>query len=191
MSKASPIRRLTHRLLGLVRPVRTTTHPDRENPMNFNDLTTLQGKPVAPDDWAGQVILFVNVASKCGFTPQYKGLQELHSEKSSEGLIIVGVPCNQFGHQEPGTSEDIESFCQVNYGVTFTILEKQDVNGADRSSLYAQLVSSDAGGGRDIGWNFEKFLVGRDGKVLARFSSRFGPKNRKLRAAVEAALAAT
>ena len=159
--------------------------------MNFNDLTTLQGKPVAPDDWAGQVILFVNVASKCGFTPQYKGLQELHSEKSSEGLIIVGVPCNQFGHQEPGTSEDIESFCQVNYGVTFTILEKQDVNGADRSSLYAQLVSSDAGGGRDIGWNFEKFLVGRDGKVLARFSSRFGPKNRKLRAAVEAALAAT
>ena len=121
----------------------------------------------------------------------YKGLQALYTEKASEGLVIVGVPCNQFGKQEPGSSDEIQSFCQINYGVTFPLLEKQDVNGPQRSPLYAQLVNSDAGGGRDIGWNFEKFLVGRDGVVLARFSSRFGPKHRKLRAAIESALAGT
>jgi glutathione peroxidase-family protein len=157
--------------------------------MHFESLKTLHGEPVSADAWTNHVVLIVNVASKCGFTSQYKGLQALHLEKADEGLLVVGVPCNQFGQQEPGSAETIHEFCELNYGVTFPLLEKQDVNGPNRSALYAQLVASEAGGGRDIGWNFEKFLVGRDGTVLARFSSRFGPTHRKLKAAIDQALA--
>ena len=153
-------------------------------------LTALNGQALDNKLLEGKVVLFVNVASQCGFTGQYKGLQQLYTDYSAKGLVIVGVPCNQFGAQEPGKPEEIASFCQMNYGVTFPLLEKQEVNGAGRSALYSALVSSPAGGGKDIGWNFEKFLVGRDGKVIGRYSSRVAPDAAELKAAIEAALGA-
>lgn len=151
-------------------------------------LRGLSGQPLESELLAGKVVLFVNVASKCGFTPQYKGLQALYEAHKGDGLVIVGVPCNQFGAQEPGTPEQIEGFCQLNYGVSFPLLEKQDVNGGGRSALYSALVSSPAGGGADVKWNFEKFLVGRDGKVIGRYPSSVAPDAPELLAAIKAAL---
>lgn len=158
--------------------------------MSFPALTTLTGQPLPPETLTGKVVLFVNVASRCGYTRQYAGLQALFAELKGRDFVIVGVPCNQFGKQEPGTAEEIQSFCSLTYGVDFPMLQKQDVNGADRSPLYAQLVGSAAGGGADIKWNFEKFLVGRDGAVIARYGSKVTPADPDLRAAIEAALAA-
>lgn len=154
------------------------------------DLVALDGTPLPAETVAGKVVLFVNVASRCGFTPQYEGLQALYESKKDDGLVIVGVPCNQFGAQEPGKAEQIASFCSLNYGVTFPLLEKQKVNGPKRSPLYAALVDSAAGGGGDVGWNFEKFVVGRDGEVRARFVSSVAPDADGLREAIDAALAA-
>jgi glutathione peroxidase-family protein len=151
-------------------------------------LTRLDGSALPSSELDGKVVLFVNVASRCGHTPQYDGLQALYAEKHDAGFEIVGVPCNQFGGQEPGAPEEIATFCRVNYGVTFPLLDKQDVNGAGRSPLYAWLVGSAAGGGQDVAWNFEKFLVGRDGRVIARFGSRTRPDDAALRAAIESAL---
>lgn len=155
----------------------------------FSGLTALDGTAVPADSLSGKVVLFVNVASKCGFTRQYDGLQALYDARKDDGLVIVGVPCNQFGGQEPGSAQEIASFCRMNYGVTFPLLEKQDVNGANRSDLYTHLVASSAGGDRNISWNFEKFLVGRDGQVLQRFASHNGPSSAGLTAAVDKALA--
>lgn len=152
-------------------------------------LVSLDGSPLPADALPGRAVLFVNVASRCGFTPQYAGLQRLHDELGPRGLVIVGVPCNQFGAQEPGTPSEIASFCSLNYGVTFPILEKQDVNGPARSELYARLVASPAGGGADVRWNFEKFVVDRAGNVVARFASRAAPDDASLRDAIERALA--
>ncbi|MEB3160102.1 MAG: glutathione peroxidase [Synechocystis sp.] len=148
------------------------------------NLTTLDGTPLAPDVLANKVVLFVNVASKCGLTPQYNGLVALDKAYGDQGLVIVGVPCNQFGGQEPGTPEEIKTFAQTKYDVEFTLLEKQDVNGANRSPLYQFLV----GDGEDIGWNFGKFLVGRDGAVIARFDPKTPPDDAGLKAAIEKAL---
>jgi len=175
--------------VGLV----ATAHAERPPPMEQRamaqlDLTRLDGTPLDAKALDGKVVLFVNVASKCGFTPQYEGLQLLHEEKSPDGLVIVGVPCNQFGGQEPGDAEQIASFCRINYGVNFPILEKQDVNGAARSDLYTWLVGSDVGRGKDVRWNFEKFLVDRNGMVVERFGSRVDPNDGKLRRAIEQAL---
>lgn len=153
-------------------------------------LTQLDGTPLGAEVVEGRVVLFVNVASKCGFTHQYEGLQKLHEEYAERGLVVVGVPCNQFGQQEPGSAEEIASFCKLDYGVTFPLLEKQDVNGEDRSELYARLIDSDIGGGSRVKWNFEKFLVGRDGSVLARFPSNISPDDAALRHAIEGALIA-
>ena len=153
-------------------------------------LTALSGSALPEADLAGKVVLFVNVASKCGYTPQYDGLQKLWLDLKDRGLVVVGVPCNQFGGQEPGTSTEIESFCKLNYGVDFPLLEKQAVNGGDRSALYDYLIGSPAGGGTNVKWNFEKFLVGRDGAVVARFPSSVAPDSPELRGAIEAALAA-
>ena len=125
----------------------------------------------------GRVLLFVNVASKCGYTPQYEGLQALYSKYKDQGLLVVGAPCNQFGGQEPGSKEEIASFCQIHYGVDFPILDKADVNGPGRS-------------GKPIKWNFEKFLVDRSGAVTHRFGSGTTPQDPGLVAAIEAALAA-
>lgn len=158
--------------------------------MGTLNLTNLDGTSFDTPSLDGKVVLFVNVASQCGFTPQYEGLQLLHEEKGRDGLVIVGVPCNQFGAQEPGQAEEIASFCRINYGVNFPILEKQDVNGDSRSNLYRWLVGSDVGSDKDVKWNFEKFLVDRKGQVVERFSSRVAPNDPKLRGAVEKALAA-
>jgi glutathione peroxidase len=152
-------------------------------------LTSLDGSPFDVEQLRGKVVLFVNVASRCGFTPQYQGLQALHERYASRGLLIVGVPCNQFAWQEPGSSETIARFCSLKYGVTFPLLEKQPVNGAGRSDLYRWLVDSPVGGGRGIRWNFEKFLVGRSGEVRARFSTRTAPQGAELVGEIEAALA--
>ncbi|MEM9007484.1 MAG: glutathione peroxidase [Cyanobacteria bacterium P01_F01_bin.86] len=147
-------------------------------------LTTLDGTPLAPEVIANKVVLFVNVASQCGLTPQYSGLVELNKEYGDRGFVIIGAPCNQFGSQEPGTPEEIKEFTQTKYDVDFTLLEKQDVNGAERSPLYQFLV----GDGPDIAWNFGKFLVGRDGDVLARFEPQTAPDDADLKAAIEKAL---
>ncbi len=152
------------------------------------DLKSLSGKALAPSATDGKVTLVVNVASRCGYTRQYDGLQKLYSTYQSRGLVILGAPCNQFGGQEPGTAEEIAKFCKRNFGVTFPILAKQDVNGKNRSKLYQHLVSSPAGQNKDIRWNFEKFLVGRDGKVIARFPSSTSPDASELIKAIESAL---
>ncbi len=151
-------------------------------------FTRLDGTPLPAEELQGKVVLFVNVASRCGLTPQYGQLVALYHRYRERGFLIVGAPCNQFLGQEPGSSDEIASFCSTTYGVDFPLIEKQDVNGAQRSPLYQFLIGSDAGQGSDITWNFEKFLVGRDGKVLARFSPRTLPDATEVTQAIEAAL---
>ena len=154
------------------------------------DLQTLAGAPATLGDYAGSAILVVNVASQCGLTPQYAGLQRLHDQFAGRGFTVAGLPCNQFGGQEPGTAEEIGEFCSVNYGVTFPMFAKIDVNGPDRHPLYAELTqTADAEGtAGDIQWNFEKFLVGSDGKILARFRPMTEPEAPEVVGAIEAAL---
>ena len=152
-------------------------------------FTRLDGTPMPAAELAGKAVLFVNVASKCGLTPQYAQLVALDKAEREHGLVIVGVPCNQFLGQEPGSAGEIQSFCATKYGVDFPLLEKQEVNGAGRSPLYQWLVESEAGGGKDISWNFEKFLVGRDGTVLSRFAPKTTPDAPEVTSAVKAALA--
>lgn len=152
----------------------------------FSDLglETLHGEPLDPAVLDGKVVLFVNVASKCGLTPQYKGLVALHEELAGEPFTVVGVPCNQFGKQEPGTPEEIETFCSTTYGVDFPLLAKQDVNGESRSPLYRHLI----GEGPDIKWNFGKFLVGKDGAVIKRFAPTTEPQDTGLKTLIVEAL---
>jgi glutathione peroxidase len=156
------------------------------HPFDRFSLVTLAGAPLPASVYQGKSLLVVNVASRCGLTPQYTGLVALHTEMAANGGAVVGVPCNQFGAQEPGTPEEIQTFCATTYGVDFPLLAKQDVNGATRSALYEYLVHSDAGGGGDIGWNFEKFLVDGDGVVRARFAPTVKPEDTELRAAIAA-----
>lgn len=158
------------------------------SPIATLPLATLEGNAVPADRFTNKALLVVNVASYCGYTSQYSQLQALADERGREGLEVVGVPCNQFGGQEPGSAQEIASFCKQRYGVTFPLLEKQDVNGPERSKLYEWLVNSEAGGGRDIGWNFEKFVVDREGNVVARFGSSTTPSSPALRAALDQAL---
>jgi len=138
----------------------------------------------------GKVTLLVNVASKCGLTPQYEGLERLQRKYGAQGFTVVGLPCNQFGAQEPGTPEEIQTFCSTSYGVTFPLTEKIEVNGDDRHPLYDTLTPvADADGHTgDIRWNFEKFLVSRDGEVLARFSPLAEPESPEVVKAIESAL---
>jgi glutathione peroxidase len=140
--------------------------------------------------YQGKVRLIVNVASKCGFTPQYTALESTYEKYKDKGLVILGFPCNQFGGQEPGTSEDIKLFCSSKYNVSFPLFEKIDVNGAQRHPLYTMLAGSDSPYPGDIKWNFTKFLVGRDGTILKRFDSKTKPDSPDVTAAIEAALAA-
>jgi len=149
-------------------------------------LETLDGSAI--EKLAGKVVLFVNVASRCGLTPQYKDLVELSKRYTTQNFEVVGVPCNQFGAQEPGTSEEILDFCSMRYNVDFKLLKKQAVNGSERSDLYSFLVDSEKGEGKDISWNFAKFLVGRSGEVVARFSPKTGPLSEELVAAIESEL---
>ena len=158
--------------------------------MSLPDLSvqSIAGESLPLSTYTGKVLLVVNVASKCGFTNQYKGLQELHQEFSEQGLVVMGFPCNQFGHQEPGSEEAIKSFCELSYGVTFPMFAKVEVNGAQTDPLYQWLKSSRPGllGTEAIKWNFTKFLVGRDGAVLKRFAPNSAPD--ALRADIKDAL---
>jgi glutathione peroxidase len=154
-------------------------------------MKTIDGKEVDLAQYEGKVVLFVNVASKCGLTPQYEALQTLHEKYAEKGLAIIGVPCNQFGGQEPGSDADIKTFCSSKYKVSFDMLSKVDVNGADQCDLYKDLTSRDlkpAGTGK-ITWNFEKFLLNKKGEPIARFSPRTEPTAEELVKAIEAALA--
>ncbi len=152
--------------------------------MSLPDLVALDGSPLPASRFAGKTLLIVNVASKCGLTPQYTALQALAQEGIPRGIEVIGVPCNQFGAQEPGTPQEILEFCDTRFNVTFPLLQKQEVNGPGRSALYRALVGSEAGGGHDIEWNFAKFVVGPDGQVKARFAPTTSPEDPALRAAL-------
>lgn len=149
---------------------------------------SIVGDEVSLDDYRGKVLLIVNTASKCGFTPQYKGLEALYEKYKDQGLAILGFPCNQFGQQEPGDSEEISGFCERNFGVTFPLFEKVDVNGDDAHPLFAHLKEQARGllGSKSIKWNFTKFLVGRDGEVIKRFAPKDKPAG--LESAIKALL---
>ncbi|HUS30599.1 MAG TPA: glutathione peroxidase [Kofleriaceae bacterium] len=150
-------------------------------------LKTVQGKAAKLADFKGKEILVVNVASQCGNTPQYATLEALQKKYEAKGFTVVGFPCNQFGGQEPGSSEEIATFCSTNYGVTFPIMEKVEVNGANRSDIYKALTAiPDAGGhSGDIRWNFEKFVVSADGTKVTRFAPKTTPDDPKVIAAIE------
>ncbi len=153
-------------------------------------LKTLRGEPTSLGEHKGKALLLVNVASKCGLTPQYAGLEKLQETLGPRGFSVVGFPCNQFLEQEPGTAEEIETFCSTNYGVTFPLTEKIEVNGDNRHPLYAELEkTADAEGHTgDIRWNFEKFLVSPDGEVVGRFAPTTTPEDPALTSAIEAVL---
>ncbi len=155
------------------------------------EIAALQGGSADLSQYAGQAVLVVNVASKCGLTPQYTGLEKLQEQYAERGFTVLGVPCNQFLGQEPGTAEEIAEFCSATYGVTFPLTEKVEVNGEGRHPLYERLVGfADAEGhSGDIRWNFEKFLIGRDGQVVARFSPQTEPEATEVVTAIEAQLA--
>ncbi|PZH16906.1 glutathione peroxidase [Streptomyces sp. NTH33] len=167
----------------------TTADNNGASPLDVG-IGALQGGSAELGQYAGRAVLIVNVASKCGLTPQYAGLERLHERYAGRGFTVLGVPCNQFMGQEPGSAEEIAEFCSATYGVTFPMTEKVEVNGEGRHPLYERLAGfADAEGhSGDIRWNFEKFLVGRDGKVVARFSPQTGPEAAELVAAVEAQL---
>ncbi|MGW0821978.1 glutathione peroxidase [Streptomyces sp. NPDC002845] len=155
------------------------------------EIGSLQGGAADLSQYAGKAVLVVNVASKCGLTPQYAGLERLQERYAEKGFTVLGVPCNQFLGQEPGSAEEIAEFCSATYGVTFPMTEKVEVNGDGRHPLYERLVRHADGEGHtgDIRWNFEKFLIGRDGRVVARFSPQTEPEAAEVVAAVESALA--
>jgi glutathione peroxidase len=153
-------------------------------------LTRLDGTEASLEDYAGQAVLVVNVASKCGFTKQYAGLEALYERYRDRGFTILGFPCNQFGGQEPGSSEEIAEFCSMTFGVTFPMFDKTDVNGPDQHPLFARLSeAADAEGeAGEVRWNFEKFLVAPDGQVVGRFRTKVEPEDPALVEAVEAVL---
>ena len=153
-------------------------------------VKSIDGKDVALADYKGKVLLIVNVASKCGFTGQYEGLQELYKTYKERGFVTLGFPANNFLSQEPGTNAEIRRFCTLNYGVSFPMFAKVSVKGKDMHPLYAYLTSKETNPefGGAISWNFNKFLVGRDGRIVARFGSRTKPEDRKLVQAVEQAI---
>ncbi|MEV7079888.1 glutathione peroxidase [Streptomyces sp. NPDC093516] len=168
----------------------TTTDHTGSSPLDV-EIGSLQGGPADLSQYAGTVVLVVNVASKCGLTPQYAGLEKLQERYAGRGFTVLGVPCNQFLGQEPGSAEEIAEFCSATYGVTFPMTGKVEVNGENRHPLYDRLTGfADAEGhSGDIRWNFEKFLIGRDGRVVGRFSPQTEPESAEVVAAIEAQLA--
>ncbi len=153
------------------------------------EALAIDGQPVNLSAFKGQVLLIVNTASACGFTPQFAGLEQLHQSYAAQGLAVLGFPCNQFGSQDPGSNEEIGAFCQRNYGVSFQMMEKIKVNGDGAHPLYQWLTAEAPGilGSKAIKWNFTKFLVGKDGRVLQRYAPQDAPK--KIAKDIEAALA--
>ncbi len=154
-----------------------------------HDINTLNGEPSTLADYQGHPVLLVNVASRCGLTPQYTGLEQLQQTYGAKGFSVLGFPCNQFGGQEPGSAEEIQTFCSTSYGVTFPMFEKIEVNGPGRHPIYAELtdVADAEGHSGDIRWNFEKFLIGPDGTVT-RFGPQVAPDDPQLVDAIEAAV---
>ena len=155
---------------------------------NFHDFSvqSIDGKAKSLKDFAGKPVLVVNVASECGLTPQYTGLEKLYREYKDRGLVVLGLPCNQFGAQEPGNEAAIKQFCEVNYGVSFPLGAKLEVNGSGAHPLYAWLKA--ATDGSDIQWNFEKFLIGKDGQVVRRYSPKTVPEDKGLKSDIQSAL---
>ena len=155
-----------------------------------HSINTLQGQSASLNDYLGKALLVVNVASKCGLTPQYTGLEQLQKDYADRGFSVLGFPCNQFGAQEPGSPEEIETFCSTTYGVTFPMMEKIDVNGENRHPIYDDLTQvADADGkSGDISWNFEKFLISPTGQIVARYGPMTAPDDPKLVADIEANL---
>lgn len=153
-------------------------------------MNSLDGKPVDLSRYKGKVVLIVNVASQCGYTPQYKGLEWLHERYAKDGLAILGFPANNFGHQEPGSNEEINQFCRSNYGVQFEMFSKVSVKGEDQCPLYRYLTSpqTDPKFAGDVKWNFEKFLIGRNGQIVGRFRSKVKPESETMVKAIEAEL---
>ena len=153
-------------------------------------LKDIDGNATSLKPYKGQVVLVVNVASHCGFTPQYAALEAVYQKYKSQGLVICGFPCNQFGGQEPGTDTEIKQFCTAKYDVTFPMFDKLEVNGDNRHPLYVLLAGKDSPFPGDIRWNFTKFVVGRDGKIVNRFDSKVKPDSAEVTTAIETALAA-
>ncbi len=158
------------------------------------DLTQIpfkdaSGKKTSLNDYRGKVMLLVNLASKCGLTPQYQGLEALYKQHRDKGFVVIGFPCNDFGNQEPGTIEDIQKFCKTEYDVTFPVMDKISVKGGKQHQLYAALTGKDGAFPGDVSWNFGKFLIGKDGKAIARFEPATKPDSAELTAAVEQAIA--
>jgi glutathione peroxidase len=160
---------------------------------NIHDFSarTIDGLPRKLDEYRGKVLLIVNVASQCGLTPQYKGLQELHEAYAVQGLAVLGFPANEFGAQEPGSNAEIRTFCETGYGVKFDLFEKVKVKGAGIAPIFEYLTSPETNprSSGEIRWNFNKFLIGRDGAILARFEPKVEPTSEEVRRSIEAALA--
>ncbi len=154
---------------------------------NIFDLVVkdIDGKDVKLSDYKGKVLLIVNVASKCGYTPQYEGLQKIYEEYKEKGFEILAFPCNDFKGQEPGTNEEIKEFCTSNYGVSFKLFDKVKVLGSDREPLYERLINSESVEKGDVKWNFEKFLISKDGEIVGRFRSKVKPESEELTSEIE------
>lgn len=173
-------------LLSLTAVLSTVALADQASPLT-GTMKKIDGTPVDLASYKGKVVLIVNVASRCGYTPQYAGLQKLYETYKDKGLVVLGFPANEFGAQEPGTDPQIAEFCSSKYGVTFDMFSKIVVKGADKAPLYKALTEGATPAG-EVAWNFEKFLVGRDGAIVGRFKSGVAPDDAKLTAAIEAAI---
>lgn len=178
--------RMTALFLGVLLTMDTGLAAEPESAFGF-EMTSLSGEPVNLSDYKGKVLLIANTASQCGATPQYADLQSLYEKYKDDGLVVLGFPCNQFGGQEPGSAGEIASFCERNYGVSFPMFSKIDVNGADAAPLFDYLKTSAPDTG-DVRWNFEKFLVSKEGKVVSRFRTGTNPNDANVVAAIEEAL---
>lgn len=156
--------------------------------LNSIPFKTIAGKDTSLADWKGKVVLVVNTASKCGLTPQYEALEGLQKKYAEQGFTVIGFPCNDFNGQEPGTAEEIQTFCKTKYSVSFPLMEKIHVKGPEQHSLYTALTGKDGAFPGDVKWNFGKFLIGRDGKAIARFEPKQTPDSKEVTEAVEKAL---
>jgi glutathione peroxidase len=171
--------------------LKSNINPDGDK--KLNNISTIKvkdmdGKEVLLSSFKGKVLLIVNVASQCGNTPQYKELQELYENYKDKGLLVLGFPCNDFGGQEPGTNEEIKEFCSTNYGVNFKLFDKVKILGKDKNKLYSVLTDNDVTGTKDVKWNFEKFLMSKNGNIVSRYASKVKPMDAELVSAIEAEL---
>ena len=164
------------------------TRGPKLNNVSSIKVKDINGKEISLSLYKGKVLLIVNVASECGYTPQYKGLQELYEKYKGKGLEILGFPCNDFGGQEPGSNEEIQQFCSMNYGVTFKLFDKVKILGKDKNKLYTALTDNDVTGTKEVKWNFEKFLISKKGDIVSRYTSKVKPDDENLIAAIEAEL---